>query len=151
MVPKGNGSSSSSVIRLMLKNFQLLCLWDKQEETWFTERNYLLKTNTIYHTMKALRRFAPRVTWAKSSVRIVTCGKAMLVNRSWLVHLLELAQGGLYRTEEHGNLGNWGHWVQFWVHFWPQGPFKRWKWPKLNVTSPHSKMIIKCAVCSMAL
>ena len=40
----------------------------------------------------------------------------------WMINLLcmfDLAHGGLWKPNRHGNIGNWGHWVQFWGQMWP--------------------------------
>ena len=60
---------------------------------------------------------------------IFTCGKARRsMDHNWpsvcLSSLCESSQGSLYRPEKHGNIGNWGHWVQFWGQPWPPRSFE---------------------------
>ena len=40
-----------------------------------------------------------------------------------IVRPSQSSQGSLYRPEKHGNMGYWGHWVQFWGQPWPPRSF----------------------------
>ena len=63
---------------------------------------------------------APQDGWTN----IFTCGEARRsMDHNWPLASFESSQGSLYRPEKHGNIGNWGHWVQFWGQPWPPRSF----------------------------
>ena len=69
-----------------------------------------------------------RIPFPLASAVLFTCGEAgRSMDHNWPLFVVCLScqssQGSLYRPEKHGNIGNWGDWVQFWGQPWPPRSF----------------------------
>ena len=79
-------------------------------------------------TLLASKTATPKFSRVSPTITspIFTYGEARRsMDHNWpsFVRPFESSQESLYRPEKHWNIGNWGHWVQFWGQPWPLWSF----------------------------